>query len=108
MFTEDGDHLMESASTSASSTLPTGREVLVVDDELRIRNMLSKALKEMGFCAPLAASAEAASRELAHRTFDILILDLNLPGMDGMEFLASIRKRHPDIQVIILTGFGDL
>ena len=100
---------MQSASTSASSTtLPTGREVLVVDDELRIRNMLAQALKQMGFRATLAASAEAASRELAQRTFDILILDLNLPGMDGMEFLTSIRKRHPDIQVIILTGFGDL
>ena len=99
---------MESASTTASSTLPTGREVLVVDDELRIRNMLSQALKQMGFRATLAASAEATSRELVQRSFDILILDLNLPGMDGMEFLTSIRKRHPDIQVIILTGFGDL
>ena len=99
---------MESASTSASSTLPTGREVLVVDDEPRIRNMLAQALKQMDFRATLAASAEAASRELAQRTFDILILDLNLPGMDGMEFLTSMRKRHPDIQVIILTGFGDL
>ena len=101
---------MESASSSAaaSSALPTGREVLVIDDEPRIRNMLSQALKQMGFRATLAASAEAAARELAQRGFDILILDLNLPGMDGMEFLTGIRKQHPDIQVIILTGFGDL
>jgi DNA-binding NtrC family response regulator len=108
MFMEQGDHRMESASTSASSTLPTGREVLVVDDEPRIRNMLAQALKQMDFRATLAASAEAASRELAQRTFDILILDLNLPGMDGMEFLTAVRKQHRDIQVIILTGFGDL
>jgi DNA-binding NtrC family response regulator len=62
----------------------------------------------MGFHATLAASAEAAARALAQQNFDILILDLNLPGMDGMEFLTSVRKRHQDIQVIILTGFGDL
>lgn len=100
---------MESASPSSSpSAVPTGREVLVVDDELRIRNMLSQALKEMGFRATLAPTAEAAARALAQQPFDILILDLNLPGMDGMEFLTSIRKRHPDIQVIVLTGFGDL
>jgi DNA-binding NtrC family response regulator len=108
MFMEQGDHRMESASTSANSTLPTGREVLVVDDEPRIRNMLAQALKQMDFRATLAASAEAASRELAQRPFDILILDLNLPGMDGMEFLTGVRKQHRDIQVIILTGFGDL
>ncbi|MDB5322053.1 MAG: response regulator with CheY-like receiver, AAA-type ATPase, and DNA-binding domain [Phycisphaerales bacterium] len=96
------------SSSSSASTLPTGREVLVVDDEMRIRNMLSQALKEMGFRATLAPSAEAAARELAQRTFDILILDLNLLGMDGMEFLASVRKQHRDIQVIVLTGFGDL
>jgi len=108
MFMKQGDQRMESASTSASSTFPTGREVLVVDDEPRIRNMLAQALKQMDFRATLAGSAEAGARELAQRTFDILILDLNLPGMDGMEFLTSIRKRHPDIQVIILTGFGDL
>src|SRR6476661_4903444 len=91
-----------------SQSLPTGREVLVVEDELRIRTMLSQALKEMGFNATLTASAEAATRALAQHSFDILILDLNLPGVNGMEFLQSVRKAHHDIQVIILTGFGDL
>lgn len=88
--------------------LPTGRDVLVVEDELRIRNMLSRALKEMGFQATLAPSAEAALRAISQQAFDILILDLNLPGMSGMDFLEAMRKKHPDIQVIILTGFGDL
>lgn len=93
---------------SESMMLPSGRDVLVVEDELRIRNMLSQALKQMNFQATLVQSAEAALRLLAQRKFDILMLDLNLPGMSGMEFLESIRKQQNDIQVIVLTGFGDL
>jgi DNA-binding NtrC family response regulator len=92
----------------SSSVLPSGREVLVVEDEARIRDMLSKALKEMGFYATLAPSAEAATRLMAQRDFDIVILDLNLPVMSGMEFFETVRKRYRNIQVIILTGFGDL
>jgi DNA-binding NtrC family response regulator len=81
---------------------------LVVEDELRIRNMLSEALKQMGFHATLVPSAEAATRALVQRPFDILILDLNLPGMDGMSFLEAARREHRGLEVIILTGFGDL
>ena len=95
-------------SSSSTSVLPSGREVLVVEDEVRIRDMLSRALKEMGYRATLASSAEAAARLMGQKEFDILMLDLNLPGMGGMEFFDIVRKRHRDIQVIILTGFGDL
>ncbi len=70
--------------------------------------MLNQALREMGFEATLAPTAEAAGRALAQKTFDIMMLDLNLPGMGGIDFLESVRKQHKDIQVIILTGFGDL
>src|SRR3954467_11248773 len=89
-------------------TIPTGRDELVVEDEVRVRNMLGQALKTMGFSATFAPSAEAANRALAERPFDILMLDLNLPGMGGIEFLEKMRKRRKDVQVIILTGFGDL
>src|SRR4051794_35535516 len=101
---------MEPSALSGVSSSPTsrGRDVLVVEDEQRIRNMHAVALKEMGFNPTLAASAEAATRALAERSFDILLLDLNLPGMDGIAFLESIRREHRDMQAIILTGFGDL
>jgi DNA-binding NtrC family response regulator len=91
-----------------TTTLPTGREVLVVEDEQRIRNMLGEALKHMGFRGTAVASAEAATRAMAQKSYDILILDLNLPGMDGMEFLETVRRQRDDLQVIILTGYGDL
>jgi DNA-binding NtrC family response regulator len=84
------------------------REVLIVEDETRLREMLTRAVREMGFTPAAAASAEAALREADSRTFDILILDLNLPGMSGLDMLERLRQSQPDIQVIILTGFGDL
>ncbi|MDB5294919.1 MAG: multi-sensor signal transduction histidine kinase [Phycisphaerales bacterium] len=98
-------------SPSTPAVVPNlipGREVIVVEDELRVRTMLSEALKEMGFRATLTASAEAGARAMAQQRFDILILDLNLPGKGGIAFLESVRRLGNDLQVIILTGFGDL
>src|SRR3954465_14728935 len=92
-----------------SKPLPSGNEVVVVEDDPRVRNMLAGALKEMGFAGTFCASAEAANRALGSGgNFDVLILDLNLPGTGGIEFLESVRRQKNDIQAIILTGFGDL
>jgi two-component system response regulator RegA len=83
--------------------------VLVVEDEARLRDMLVRAVNEMGFDASGAASAEAALRHVADKPApDIAVLDLNLPGMGGMELFGRLRQQHPATQVIILTGFGDL
>ncbi|MDB5303543.1 MAG: putative response regulator in two-component reguatory system, sigma54 dependent transcriptional [Phycisphaerales bacterium] len=90
------------------SEMLAGNDVLVVEDEVRVRTMLASALKEMGFTATFAPTAEAAAKALAQRSFDILILDLNLPGKGGIEFLEHVRRQGCDSQAIILTGFGDL
>ena len=96
-------------SPALSSDLPTGFEVLVVEDELRIRTMhFGRSRGDGGFDATLPALPRWALKELASRAFDILILDLNLPGVDGLEFLKTLRQKYSALQVIILTGFGDL
>ena len=77
-------------------------------DRLRLRNMLSQALKQMGYNATLTSTAEAGMKAIEQGSYDILILDLNLPGMGGMEFLEMLRRKRCDVQVIILSGFGDL
>ena len=97
---------MHTAATN--QTLRSGRDVLIVEDEARVRIMLEQALKTMGYTTTLAGSGEAAVRSLAERAFDIVMLDLNLPGMNGMDLLERARRQHPDLAVIILTGFGDL
>ena len=85
-----------------------GRQVLLVEDETRLREMLTRAIHEMGFSPTSVAQAEAALRMMDGRPFDILIVDLNLPGMGGMEFLEQVHSRWPATQAIVLTGFGDL
>ena len=88
-----------------------GRQVLLVEDESRLREMLTRAIHEMGFVPTAAPRAEAALRLLeqrGERGFDILIVDLNLPGIGGLELLEQVRDRWPTTQAIILTGFGDL
>jgi DNA-binding NtrC family response regulator len=85
-----------------------GRQVLIVEDELRLREMLTRAVQEMGFSPTAAPNAEAALRLLDGRAFDILVVDLNLPGMGGLQFLEQARARWPATQGIVLTGFGDL
>jgi DNA-binding NtrC family response regulator len=97
-----------SSDIEGNPVLPTGRDVLVVEDDPRVRKMLEGAMREMNFAATFALTAEAALKLTADREFDILILDLNLPGMSGIEFLEKVRQRQSDIQAIILTGFGDL
>ena len=84
------------------------REVLIVEDEMRLREMLHRAVREMGFNPFASASGEAALREAEKRRYDIAIVDLNLPGMGGLAMLEKLRESQPDVQAIVLTGFGDL
>lgn len=85
-----------------------GWRVLIVDDEPRLRDMLTRSTREMGYEPVSARSAEQAAKVLERDTFDAMVLDLNLPGMNGIEFLGQVRSRWPDLQVVILTGYGDL
>jgi DNA-binding NtrC family response regulator len=81
---------------------------LLVEDETRLRDMLTRAIHEMGFAPTAVAQAEPALRLMESRPFDILVVDLNLPGIGGLEFLELVHARWPTAQGIVLTGFGDL
>jgi two-component system response regulator RegA len=82
--------------------------VLVVEDEPRMREMLVRSVSEMGIPVIGARSAEDAAQLIAREFINIVLLDLNLPGVQGLEFLAQARKKHPNLQAIVLTGFGSL
>jgi len=83
--------------------------ILVVEDELRMREMLLRAVHEMGFCVTGVATAELALKLLELPDVpNIIVLDLNLPGMDGLEFMQRARTRCPHAAIIVLTGFGSL
>lgn len=82
--------------------------VLVVEDEPRLRELLTRAVGGWGFTTSETRSAEEALRLMEQAPHQIVLLDLNLPAMPGIECFHQIRRRWPDTQVIILTGFGDL
>jgi DNA-binding NtrC family response regulator len=87
---------------------PSDVNVLVVDDEHRLRDVLTRAIGSWGFNVAGARSGEEALRLMQGSKFDISIVDLNLPGLSGIELFEKLRADIPDHQVIVLTGFGNL
>jgi DNA-binding response OmpR family regulator len=82
------------------------KRLLVVDDEERIRKLLSASLGREGYEVVLADGADAAFREVAAAEFDLVVMDLNMPGMNGLEGIRSIRLVKPDQPVLVLTGYS--
>lgn len=80
--------------------------ILVVDDDDRIRTLLSRFLRERGFRVSSAPNADKALSMLRSLTFDLLILDVMMPGMDGFELTRAVRQGH-DCPILLLTARGE-
>jgi PAS domain S-box-containing protein len=82
--------------------------VLVIDDEKRIRDVCRKMLTGEGHEVAVAETAEAGLRMVEDRHFDIILLDLMMPGISGIDALVQIGAAHPDTVVIVITGYATL
>ena len=80
--------------------------ILVVDDEPAMRLLLSSVLKEEGHDVSAAASGEEALQFIAKRHYHLVLTDLKMPGISGLDLLEQVRRDDPDTAVIILTAFG--
>jgi DNA-binding NtrC family response regulator len=80
--------------------------ILIVEDEARMRRVLELSLGEDGYVTHSAASAEAGLEFLQREPVDLVLTDLKLPGMNGLEFLQAVRRNHTDIPVIVMTAYG--
>jgi two-component system NtrC family sensor kinase len=78
--------------------------ILLVDDEESFRLPLSKRLAKRGFVVEQAADGSQCLALLAEKSVDVVVLDVKMPGMTGIEVLQKIKERHPQIEVILLTG----
>jgi two-component system response regulator AtoC len=80
--------------------------LLIVDDEPNVRRVLGTRLEQAGFTTTRAASGEQALDLVRAQDPDLVITDLKMPGMDGMELLCRLQRAFPEIPVVMLTAHG--
>jgi len=84
------------------------QRILIVDDEIEIQKMLKRMLKKTSYDAATASDGIAALEELSHQDYDLAIIDLNMPKMDGETLISKIREDNNQISIMVLTGHGNL
>ena len=83
------------------------RKILVIDDDQRLRDLLQRYLGEQGFIVKTAENGSAMDKWLAREAFDLIVLDLMLPGEDGLSICRRLRTGDPHQAIIMLTAKGD-
>ncbi len=82
--------------------------VLLVDDEQDFTELLAERMTTRGLVVDVSSSGPDALKLAEEKTYNAVVLDLAMPGMDGIETLKNMLRRNPDLQVILLTGHGTL
>src|SRR5580692_9137432 len=98
---------MWSSPRSGSRFMSKG-SILVVDDESEIREGLELLLKTEGYGVSSAETGESGLAKLEEHPFDLLLLDVSLPDRNGLELLREIRKRDPQLSVVLITAYGSI
>ena len=82
--------------------------VLVLDDEPIVCKRLQPALEKLGFAVDTFTQSVEAMHQVQQSAYDIVITDLKMKEIDGMRFLEEVKKRHPQTEVIVITGFATM
>jgi DNA-binding NtrC family response regulator len=82
--------------------------ILLVDDEERFRTNLQKMLGAHGLMVNSKSSGQEALEELKRQGYDVIVLDIRMPGMDGLATLKEIKQINPEVEVIILSGHASM
>ena len=83
-------------------------KILIVDDETDFLDIMRERLSARGVDADTSDNAKDALTKIGKKSYDAVILDLKMPGIDGLEALKLIREKRPEVQVILLTGHANL
>jgi excisionase family DNA binding protein len=80
--------------------------ILIVDDEPKVREVLAKALRMVNFVVDTAPDGHAALELLRHGSYDLLVTDLRMPGMDGLSVIRAARRIAADLPVVVITAYS--
>ena len=85
-----------------------GANILLVDDERDFLQSLARRLSLRGYAVHTADNGSAALELLDRQPIEVAVLDVRMPGMDGVATLKELKRRHPGVEVLMLTGHADL
>lgn len=85
-----------------------GKKILIVDDQFGIRILLNEVLQREGYDTYQAANGLQALEIVQENVPDLVLLDMKIPGMDGIEILKRLKELYRDIKVVIMTAYGEL
>lgn len=83
-------------------------DLLIVDDQAGVRLLLFEAFREEGYRMDLASSGQEAIKKVSIRPPSLILLDVKMPGMNGLETLEQLRKVAPNVPVVMMTAYGEL
>ncbi len=101
-----GDFTRAPSSSMAVASLPI--QLMIVDDDAQLRSMLAQRFGRLGMTVTQAADGDDALAKAEQNRFDVVLLDLHMPGMSGIEVLDKLKERQPALEVILLTAHGSI
>lgn len=93
---------------ATAETMPNSHRVLIIDDEENMRHMLSSVLRRLGYAVQSASNGKAGIEALRQQAFDVVLCDIRMPEMDGMEFLRRANAEGVTATIIMMSAFGSM
>ena len=99
---------VESAPVQVMMPAPAAENILVIDDEVAVNNNIRKILAKKGYQVDQATTKEEALEKIQAKPYLLVLLDLKIPGVKGLELLKTVRDKNPETRVIIITGYASI
>jgi DNA-binding response OmpR family regulator len=82
-------------------------QILIVEDDEEMRSLLKEFLEEEGFETECASNGTDALREIAKKPFDLIVTDIEMPGLTGLDIIPEMNKLRPEVSIIVMTSFAN-
>ena len=100
--------MVEDTHSAVADAPPSSMRVLIVDNDQALAHSMQESLEKVGYSCQVATSGQEGARRLQHEIYDIVVTDLVMPDVDGMEILARARQAIPQCEVIMVTGHASV